>query len=364
MKLIGLIEGIHIASLFPLPDQIPLDHSSLFQKLRELESSLSIGLELISEARELNFLQYPHASFEIPKVHLDLFDYFKSKGNKIHFLESESDFQEVAKLTESLVSLKKDRDKSQSESERKELTQRMDRLAIEIEYKSTLGKEVSILKNISNYNPDLILLGDGHASRFYRLGLLQAHGVSVDEYWQEYAAKDITQEDLILAASASSEEIPMEKYIASDIQLELREITSPNMVKEYPATRHTERLYSIVKTGRVTDGKPDFVGTWLTTYPHRGFFEMYITLKDGHHVEGTIEDCIGSATFTGEINDNRIKFFKAYSDTSDLAMKGPIHYQGVLQNGKYVGHYTGDGISRDFIMEPLKTDSTPAGTGQ
>lgn len=69
-------------------------------------------------------------------------------------------------------------------------------------------------------------------------------------------------------------------------------------------------------------GKPDFVGCWglESNLENIGFFLMYIHKKeheiikgkDFMLIEGSIEDIIGSANFSGRVNEEEIYFQKDY----------------------------------------------------
>ncbi|MBI2105909.1 hypothetical protein HYT56_03670 [Candidatus Woesearchaeota archaeon] len=115
-----------------------------------------------------------------------------------------------------------------------------------------------------------------------------------------------------------------------------------------------ERALRFMEEGRIIrNRKPDYVGSWeLVDSPSEGYFEMFINEKNGENIKGNIEDCLGSATFTGRINDKEIGFAKRYSrNSSEDAVKGVIPYKGRKTKGGFHGFYMlPNGIGRPFYL--------------
>ena len=66
-----------------------------------------------------------------------------------------------------------------------------------------------------------------------------------------------------------------------------------------------ERQIKLVKEGRITDGTPDYVGTWDMD-PFEGYFEVYVQDTDGENISGVIEDVNGSASFEGKVDESEV----------------------------------------------------------
>lgn len=131
-------------------------------------------------------------------------------------------------------------------------------------------------------------------------------------------------------------------------------------INETPDEINIERRYKSVKEGRITDGSPNYIGTWDLKVEPRGLFEFYLDggVGEDGKIKGTIEDCFGTATFSGEINSGKISFTKVYVKVynNDADAGRGIFYEGHLQeDGNYVGEYYGGMyISGKFKMKACK----------
>lgn len=342
MKLFGLVESLHIDFILDYRP-IQIRHDELYRKLDQLtqnNSSLSIGLEPSSDKKELRI---PPLTFIQQEIYLDLIKFFRKRGNKIFFLEQENDQAEMAKIAKQKIDLEKKIEQQNNEANKKSLTIEVDRLAIGAVYLSMLGKERGILQNIAQYKPDIVLLGAAHASRFYknRAELASKLGIEIEEYWQE-EANILSQDEILRAMSCSNEHISTEDYLDGKSIAALKLITSSEMALDDKFCTHLERLHKAVKEEKVTDGNPSAIGTWDLELEHRGLFEMYIEKAEGVSIRGTIEDTLGSASFTGAICQDHIQFTKIYTKDFgpgvDLLI--PIVYEGTLRNGEFIGKFT------------------------
>jgi hypothetical protein len=174
--------------------------------------------------------------------------------------------------------------------------------------------------------------------------LLKNHGITLEEYWHDEITKSITQGDLTNAAIASGEHISMVDLMKDVTEVELRKVESPDAIPEFPDEIFMERAYKAVKEGRVTDGNPNYIGTWELTQEPRGLFEVYLEggVEEDGGIKGTIEDCFGTATFSGRIARGQISFTKIYKKVYDSRINPEIHilYEGHFQeNGNYEGFY-------------------------
>lgn len=352
MKLFGLQESVTIEWAYPM--RIPVPQYPLFKKLENYDSSLSVGLEPAFRGKKLRI---PPITFENQKVFLDLFKWFKSKGNKIIFLESKEYLFKVAELAKKIPELEKELGKKGlDEQTKKSLMIELDKSAIESNYMNWIGKEENILQNIIKHKPNLVFLGDGHASIFYKDGKFEKHGIKIEEYWKEEYIKKITEENIWRAASLSDRHLSMESILEDEMEIELRKIESPEQIPNnlYPERTWVERLYKAVKEGRVTDGKCDYIGTWDLYLEHRGLFEVYIEYREGNVIKGKIFDCLGDAVFSGTIEGDKIILIKEYTMTYGNAAKGKIFYEGVLQGEEYVGSLEYNGPEAGFKMKKFK----------
>ena len=345
MKLFGLLESVSVKSIFItiLDKPIPVQHPELFRHLDHYSKDLSVGLELINGDGEFNF---PQLKFIEPQIHMNLLDYFRSQGNQIYFLEQKEYFKQMVSLTEQLTELERKVRRLRNPQRRDAVELQIDRLRIEFGYMNIVGREQPIFDSIIKYKPDLVFLGDAHAARLYNnRDEFREEGVDIEGYWHDSIVKSITIDDLMFAASASSEHMPMEAYLEDSVKVELVKVEEP-IVPECALSIEAEKLYKAVKEGRVTDYAPNFIGTWNTRLPHRGLFEVFINkiepAKETTKIKGTIEDCLGLAEFSGQLQDNLIGIVKKYTHATDEAAKGEIIYDGKYneKSGEYEGIYT------------------------
>lgn len=114
-----------------------------------------------------------------------------------------------------------------------------------------------------------------------------------------------------------------------------------------------EKLLLLQETGRlVPDKKPDYAGTFNTTHPSEGYFELFLDSK----TTGSVVDYLGIATVEGIFTDEKIEFTKTYNNAISNAMKGQIKYkarkrEGMLFNmDDFFGRYMGNNGGSIFYM--------------
>jgi hypothetical protein len=150
-----------------------------------------------------------------------------------------------------------------------------------------------LIQKIKETNPEIVIIGRGHADYFF----LEQEKIFGKQIFHKYDA---------------------EEY--SNKELKMKEGRSPN-AKDIAYRDNQKRLDKMLKTGLLTDEVPDYVGTWKTTNPYEGYFEVFID-------ENKIVDIIGTAKFKGNIKD---KFIKEYIHSSNGTLDGEISYE-VLTN--------------------------------
>lgn len=330
MKLFGLVETVTIN--FGLSYRIPMPHEKLFEKLEEYGSGLSAGLQMCNAKKVVKI--HP-LELHQQKIFLDLLRRFKSKDCQIYFLESKEHFRNVCALVRQGNSLYERI--CQSENGNKfALKNELDKLKIRIDYMLKLGCEEGMLEKIAALKPDLVFLGDAHAARFYRRRdeLREKHCINIEEYWHDVIVRQPSQEELLMAMSSSTKSMPTEKYLESHYEVDLKKVESEEDCIEDLEGSRVERLYKSSTQGRVTDGNPHFIGTWDTTFEHRGLFEVYVQKVEADsgalQLEGVIEDVNGSADFIGAIEGDFVKFCKEYTRAGQWAAKGEILYVGKM----------------------------------
>jgi hypothetical protein len=362
MKLFGLIESMHLEGLFSITTgTIPVPHPALFEHIKQYSKKMLVGLEIESSKK---VVKLPHVTFYNQEIQMDLLRHFKKKGNPVRFLEPMKLNRDLDELAGRMIEAGRAAEKSETAEERCRLQNEADKLQIEFAHQSRLGKEESLLESISKYKPDLVFLGLAHSSHFYRNSelLKQKYGIVIDEYYEDRIVREPSSEDILMAAKACDEHLSMEDVLEHDIELELCKVDSPDKTNVPLDRVMLERSYKAVREGRVTDDKPDYIGTWETALEHKGLFEVFVKERIADNcitrIRGTIEDCIGTAGFEGFIDGNKLLFTKRYTNALPNAAKGEINYNGLRhgpqKDGLYVGSYDAMGCRGDFWMKPFK----------
>lgn len=219
-----------------------------------------------------------------------------------------------------------------------ELRRTLYRLTVEEEYLSVSQREKTFLERIRATQPKVVIMGQGHTD------FLIANG-------QEFSSRGIT------VANYRKEVLPLPpSFLFSkdrNVSGVLLEDSSPNpqIIVERTCL---ERQLRAVTEGRVTDGSPNFIGTWDVEIPARGLFEVY--LESG--MSGRIEDCLGTATFVGEIGPEIVDFTKSYhpEESSKTAYHDVINYSGRLVGQNYEGVYkVGREPERKFTFQRINS---------
>lgn len=356
MKLFGLVESMYFETMFFQSGAISIPHHKLFEKLETFGSDLSVGLELASPDKFLNY----GSSLKIinQKINLDLYDFFKSRGNKIYFLEPRETYMQLSVLAEKGVSIRKQIEKSKKDEEKEFLYRELDKISVEADYILKVGKEGPIFENIVNHEPDLVFLGDGHAVRFYKMKgeLYKKHEIEIDEYWKDEITKTPELDEVNCAIFLSeTEEIPIQTLLENEIKVDLKKVESVEQVNVHPESIKVEREYKALRTNRVTDGNPHFIGTWNPSFEYRGLFEVYVIEAEDGNLSGVIEDPNGSARFSGKIQDGKITFNKTYTNPPPWAIKGEISFIGHLNlDGEFYGNYAGEDGAGIFKMKQVR----------
>ncbi len=113
-----------------------------------------------------------------------------------------------------------------------------------------------------------------------------------------------------------------------------------------------EHAVRLLERGRISERVPDYVGVWNPIRPSEGYFEMMIEKEENETVSGTIEDCLGTAAFKGEITSSGCRFVKRYQLAAEIAARGDIWYEGERQGDEFIGsHLVGGVMPGSFYLK-------------
>ncbi len=176
-------------------------------------------------------------------------------------------------------------------------------------------------------------------------------GVSHSEYW--IANPKIMQSDFgIKFDSYSTEFIPKRIHSWEENITIFNKYAKPDSRRAFDRNS-LEREIRLIETGKLSDAKPTYVGTWNIDNPLEGYFEMFVD-KEGKTMSGKIVDCNGDAEIKGKMDNKNIKFIKKYKpdSCSKKAYAGEIPYKGIIRNGNIMGYFTIDGFGEPFYATP------------
>jgi len=196
-----------------------------------------------------------------------------------------------------------------------------------------------LLSTIKSLGVDVAIVGIGHADYWManRQAISKKLGISFDDY---------------------STDLSIQEPGIHKIQQAFTKNPQINFRNAYNRIS-LERIIRLLEGGRLTDKKPDLVGTWDVSNPIKGYFEVFMT-REGNAISGEIVDCLGDAEFKGFIDDGRVEFAKNYLShrCSEGASNGEINYEGLVRDGKIFGYFIfSNGYGRAFYATPKPTHS-------
>ncbi|HVZ12263.1 MAG TPA: hypothetical protein VG965_04495 [Patescibacteria group bacterium] len=251
------------------------------------------------------------------------------RGLQVEYLE---DFPTYRKYLEKLFELKPLREdlinELRSGGVPEKVMQQMHKVEVEAKYIFLFEREEKIFDRIQETQPQVVIIGRGHTdpllldptpitSRNIEIGVQKTEEIFLPP-WDTGRSYE--------RASIALRQQPDEEVLLT------RELTLRN--------------YRAVTEGRVMEGvTPDYIGSWDTQVPARGLFEIYM---DENGMTGVIEDCLGTAKFSGFIDDEVAFFTKKYDPkkSSKLAVQGNVAYnarKSPIREG-FLGDFMAEGV--------------------
>lgn len=250
----------------------------------------------------------------------------ESAGHKIVYLENFPTYDEYLRKAIELDAVVRKLMQDSPEAEKRNLLPLAYKLQVEVGYTFIVKRESAILETIKTNKPSVVILGKNHTDYLTQnLQELASRNIIIKKYQTESIDPIDDLSDL------------HPRVRAAVAQLDETVTPNPNVLIKRTCL---ERNYKAVTEGRVTEGTPNFIGTWDTSIPARGLFEIYCQ-RDGNTFMGTIEDCLGSAIFNGSLDENQVSFTKFYDPfcSSDEAFKNAISYHGTRIGNTYKGEF-------------------------
>ena len=183
-----------------------------------------------------------------------------------------------------------------------------------------IDRDNALLKAIKDYHLDDVIVGVGHSDYWmlHQQDILNEFGVSFNNYATERWSFEFG--------------FPMSHFLQHDI-------SPPEVAYERDSLNRNLR---VAQGKRISDKKPDYIGTWDVVDPLEGYFELFVEERDANGcVFGRVEDCLGSARFNGELREGEFTFTKHYIPGRCVAdaVHKPIRYNGRGRDGQYTGYF-------------------------
>lgn len=353
VKLYGITHDVEVSSLFGSHRTALLPTYELLLELSRFKKGSRIGIEWfpegVFEEIKSKFLiqsikrisrggQYYNTKGEYWQ---NIVRVAESFGHEIVFLENKEIWQRYNEaVIRKVVANRKSVDPEEGENglrykrrmlEAREKGFRREILAEKIHF---LDRDACFLKTIGQAKLDAVIVGLGHSNLWWsqREQIADISGILFDSYGAEIPGHD-----------------PL--YPTSHFD------SNPQIDSEllWEKTR-IERYLRLMKSQTLTGEAPQYVGTWDVWTPSQGYFEVFIDEKQGRKISGRIEDLLGTATFSGDMNKDEISFSKQYLRGAKERVRGEIVYSGIkgetipIDDAKnvFVGLYDGRG---NFYME-------------
>lgn len=318
-----------------------VSRDELFRIIQQYGPERTVGMGIVPDTRaDFDPIPLTHA-----KVLADLVEFFKARGNKIHFLESAEYIRGAVPLARKIRWLNEILNKEATIACNSTLVTVLNEEAskkqIELNHYMTLGRFDHILENVIKHQPDLVFLTNPYAKKLW--SKRQLHGVDIDEIYMDAVVGD-----------------------TAAVELQKQELSSVHFNEPDYFVR-IKRLFMAANENRVTYiGNPSFVGTFDFALPHLGLFEMYITnstqTKGSIDIEGCIEDCLGTADFKGKLEPKGVVFVKRYQREIThidgiFVATSPITYSGFTKCDEFIGTYQGKYCSMgNFRMKEVSPE--------
>jgi len=207
-------------------------------------------------------------------------------------------------------------------------------------YTHTVLTSDHILRMIKETRPLIVIL-DGVRADLFWSGYAESHGVKFGSYSKE--SPPIHREGCPVEDNENL--VPNELFAKTAYELG---------VMSYYFT--LIRRKKAIDEHRISDDKPDFLGTIDLTVPLRGLFELTVKKRKGTFWSGSIVDALGNASFVGYFDRDRAEFTRHYGGLALLlgAPKGNIAYKARRDGNKYVGTFIHPAVNGNFEMKEFK----------
>lgn len=346
VKLYCITHGYTEVGIFGGSQTYPVKPSDGMQRsLISLSDKTKVGVEALSTEykREIEHdlirrFQTAKLPGDIPyypdcEYWLSIIELCSGLGHEIVFLE---DKETLFKYNEAVIKLQKQKLRKTRLSRNKR-EDSLDFFRRELEVIKAIYREMVNARQIHEVERDDKLLD---ATRNLDVAIV---GKGHSDYWV------LNRDKLNIDIDGYTTDVPI-KRDGNNVHMKFTQDATPDPRQAYDR-ESIARSIRLLEKGRVTTrDDPQYVGIWSTLNPFEGYFEMFVEESSGNKVSGTIEDCIGSATFEGIRTNKEFNFVKRYSNSTTQALQGDIYY---------IARKVGEGFSGYFGLLPARIGSAP-----
>lgn len=351
VKLYGVIHGMWVQEWFGDKRDVPLSPGGdLLNDLVILPKGSRIGLEWFSDkddkllkehVRRLLMDADPDIHIGYPKTYYwkNIENACVAAGHEVIFLEELEQWKryneatlEYAKCLAAFREIIAEKGETEEQYEVKRLTLLENRYRAEIVQRRIheTERDQALLTSINRNGLNAAVVGIAHGDLWMsqREQIEKEFGIKFEDYTTETRDSEIRYGNKIIFLRNA--------------------VPNPELVFEKESLERTIRF---LHDGRITDRTPDYVGIWDLAEPMKGYFELFIEERgENGAVSGTIEDCLGSAKFSGVQNSSEFNFDKRYQRHEMTAIKTKIEYKGKQEGDVCSGHFWVDGFGQAFYM--------------
>ncbi len=314
--------------------------TAMLDELSKMKRGTLVGMELLEPAHRGAIVEEANKyDMELEKNRVgyleDLEEHCKASGIGIAYLESPEIVMEHLNAEVRLRTMRDElygmRVYDQIAERLKSVERSEHALLVEREYLQNVSQVSNMISEMKRQGPEAALITKEHAQILWGMQLsgrleIEFKSAAAEmrpkmDYRLFYAAASAASEmyEKLSSTYEGSQKIDIAELLGSDIPPNRFDEGMMGSLKALARADSCMRSHSAVKNGKITEGRPDFIGTDDVDVPLRGLFELYIKEESGNEVSGTIEDVYGMAAFRGTFDDAGFRFIKHYGRKAVMA---------------------------------------------
>ncbi|VVB81987.1 Uncharacterised protein [uncultured archaeon] len=271
---------------------------------------------------------------------LPCYEYLRNRVNNVSFVY----LDDLAFFAESREQLNLERIKTGMKTFKPDsgLDREIYECQVNASYADFIAPNAHVLGRIKETEPLVVVVNKPRADLFwFKPEYARLFGVSFNSYSSEELPK--FEQDALINVAENFRFLPANVLSAEPAK-------NPKILAYFNSLVRQKKA---IDEKRISDCKPDFMGTFDLSVPERGLFELHVKKRNRTCWEGTIEDAIGSATFVGFFDKKKAEFTRHYDASAVLlgAPFGNIAHRAYREGDKYVGTFVHPDVKGCFEMK-------------